>query len=149
MYNKVLVPLDHSEESEGVLPLVVELLNAGGEGILFHVIPPGHARSMGVFTQVASQVEEEDRAKAMAHLRRLTGKIGDETRSWSCAVSVSGSLVDEIVDFASRESVDLIAMYTHDRKGLAKLVKGSIAEKVQKKASTEVKLFRPRELVAV
>ena len=47
MYNKILVPLDLSEESEGVLPLVVDLLNPGGEGILLHVIPPGHARSIG------------------------------------------------------------------------------------------------------
>ena len=148
MYNKVLVPLDLSQESEGVLPLVVDLLKPGGEGMLLHVIPPGHAKSMGEFVQLASQVEEEAREKAMAYLRRLAGQFGDDSRHWSCAVSVSGSLPDEIVSFALRESVDLIAMYTHDRKGLAKLVKGSVADKVQKKASVDVKLFRPRELVA-
>jgi hypothetical protein len=37
-------------------------------------------------------------------------------------------------------------MYTHDRKGLAKLIKGSIAEKVQRRAPIEVKVFRPQEL---
>ena len=39
-------------------------------------------------------------------------------------------------------------MYTHDRKGLAKLIKGSIAEKVKERATTEVRVVRPRELVA-
>lgn len=148
MYNKILVPLDLSEESEGVLPLVVDLLNPRGEGILLHVIPPGHVRSIGGVVQLASQIEEKAREKAMAYLKRLAGQFGDDSRQWSCAVSVSGSLPDEIVGFGLRESVDLIAMYTHDRKGLAKLVKGSVADKVQKKASIDVKLFRPRELVA-
>jgi nucleotide-binding universal stress UspA family protein len=91
---------------------------------------------MGEFVQLASQVEEEAREKAMAYLRRLAGQFGDGSRQWSCVVSVSSSLPHEIVGFALRESVDLIAMYTHDRKGLAKLVKGSVADKVQKKASS-------------
>ena len=47
-----------------------------------------------------------------------------------------------------REGVDLIGMYTHDRKGLAKLIRGSIAEKVQRRAPIKVQVFRPRELVA-
>jgi nucleotide-binding universal stress UspA family protein len=40
-------------------------------------------------------------------------------------------VADGIVDFARREEVDLIAMYTYDRKGLSKLIKGSVAEKVR------------------
>ena len=56
---------------------------------------------------------------------------------------------EEAYRFARGEEVNLIAMYTHDRKGLAKLMKGSIAEKVQKKAATEVQIFMPSELVAV
>jgi hypothetical protein len=33
-------------------------------------------------------------------------------------------------------------------KGLAKLIRGSVAEKVKEKATIEVKVFPPRELVA-
>jgi nucleotide-binding universal stress UspA family protein len=45
--------------------------------------------------------------------------------------------------------VDLIAMYTHDRKGIARLIKGSIASDVSKIAPIEVKVFKPRELASV
>jgi len=50
---------------------------------------------------------------------------------------------------AAQEKADLIAMYTHDRKGLARLVKGSIAAKVERGAPTEVRVFKPTELADV
>ena len=72
--------------------------------------------------------------------------LGDGSDRWRCEVVIAESVPEGIVDFATREDVDHIAMYTHDRKGLAKLIKGSIAEKVQKKAPIEVQVFKPREL---
>ena len=149
MYEKIVVPLDQSPESEGVLPFVEELLAPGGECILFHIISPGSTRSFGEFLMVASQVEEEERAKAMVYLRGISHRMSEGSGKWRCEVVISKSVADGIADFARREEVDLIAMYTHDRKGLAKLIKRSIAEKVQKRATTEVQVFRPRELVAV
>ena len=41
---------------------------------------------------------------------------------------------------------DLIAMYTHQRKGLARVFSGSVASEVKKRASTEVRVFTPSEL---
>ena len=57
------------------------------------------------------------------------------------------SVAQGIADFAAREEVDLIAMSTHDRKGLAKLIRGSIAEKVQERSPVDVRVFKPKELV--
>ena len=50
------------------------------------------------------------------------------------------------MEAALKNEVDLIAMYTHERKGLSAILKKSIAKDVLKKASTEVKVFKPREL---
>ena len=73
---------------------------------------------------------------------------GDPTR-WHREVVVAESVSEGIVDFARKEEVDLIAMYTHDRKGIARLIKGSIARDVSKRAPIEVKVFKPRELASV
>ena len=148
MYQKILVPLDKSKEAEGVLPLVQELFAAGGEGILLHIIPPGRTRASGGFTVLASQEEEGERTRAMAFLKPIASRLDDSSRQWRCEVAVNSSVIKGIADFAVLEEVDLIAMYTHDRKGLAKLIKGSIAEKVQRKSLTEVRVFKPRELIA-
>lgn len=64
-------------------------------------------------------------------------------------VAVAESVSEGIVEFARKEEVDLIAMYTHDRKGIARLIKGSIASDVSKRALIEVKVFKPRELASV
>ena len=148
MYEKILVPLDQSMESQDVLPLVQELLTPEGETILLHIIPPARTTLLGESVMPASQGEEAERHIAMVHLRRIASRIGKEPGRRRCEVSASASVADGIADFARQEEVDLIAMYTHDRKGLAKLIKGSIAEKVKERATTEVRVVRPRELVA-
>ncbi len=147
MSQKILVPLDGSAEAEGALPLLRDLMTPESEVILFQVIPPGKSQSLGERVLLGSEVEEAKRNEAMAYFRRVVTQLGETTGRWRGEVAVSGSVADGIVGFAVREGVDLIGMYTHDRKGLAKLIGGSIAEKVQRRAPIEVQVFRPRELM--
>ena len=49
-----------------------------------------------------------------------------------------GTAVPQIVEFADREDVDLIVMGTHGRTGLSRMLMGSIAEGVLRKASCPV-----------
>ena len=149
MYQKILVPLDKSKEAERVLPLVRKLLIPESEVILLHVMPPGRTIWMEGMVWPAAQQEEVGRYSAMSYLQGLASRIDKGSNSWRCEVIVQRSVVDGITDYADKEQVELIAMYTHDRKGLAKLIKGSIAEKVWLKASIEVQVIKPQELVAV
>jgi len=146
MYKKILVPLDGSAEAEGVLPLIKDEVAPEGEGILLHILPPFKSQNVGDQVVLGTQLEESERAKSLGYLKRIASQLGDGSERWHCEVVVANSVAEGIIDFATREEVDHIAMYTHDRKGLAKLIKGSIAEKVQKKAPIEVQVFKPREL---
>ena len=149
MHDRILVPLDLSEESESVFRSANELLSPDGVGVLVHIIPPGKTKSMGAFVQLGSEQEEDQRAKAMVQLRRIANETGHGAGRWRCEVCVASSVADGIADIARREEADLIVMYTHERNGLSKLIKGSIAEKVRKRAATEVRLFRSHELTPV
>ena len=62
MYQNVLVPLDRSAESEGVLDVIPKLVNSDGKATLLTVIPPGRTKSMGELVILGSQQEEEDRS---------------------------------------------------------------------------------------
>ena len=149
MYQKVLIPLDESKEAEGVFPSVKDELSPDGEVILLRVIPPGRTRVIGGQTLLGSQMEETERSEAEAYLRSVLRRLDGDPDGWSCEVVIFDSVADGIVDTARRNEVDLIAMYTHDRKGLAALIKKSIAKDIQRRATMEVKVFRPSELVAV
>ena len=149
MYQKILVPLDKSKEAEGVLEMVPEHLDPEGEVILLHVIPPGQIRTAGEIQILAEQMEQRERDQAMWYLRGLVNLVGEGSDRWHCEVVVGGSVADAIARYAAQEKVDLIMIYTQDRKGLAKLIKGSIAEKVWHRAPIKVQVIKPRELVAI
>ena len=149
VHRKILVPLDGSIKSaEGVLGVVQELLDPEGEAVLLHVIPPSVTKMVGSGFMSGSQVEKRERSRAMGYLNYFADRPNKGPGRWRCEVAVSSSVPEGIADTAVQEEVDLIAMYTHDRKGLAKLIKGSIAEKVKERATTEVRVVRPRELAA-
>lgn len=147
MYQKILVPLDGSiKEVEGILARAQSVIGPEGEGILLRVVPPGESKAEGLYIKPAAQQEKEQRARAMGYLKYFAGGRSKSNGNWRCEVVVSKQVAQGILDFAAQEQVDLIAMYTHSRKGLAKLIKPSVSEQVQAKATTEVMLIRPRDL---
>lgn len=142
------MPLDGSAKAEKVLELVQKFMPPGGRGILLRVFPKDPAKEGGGRSNRGRHRQGARRAAAMGYLRCVAGHLIDAPGIWQCEVVECDSVAEGIADFAAREHVNLIAMYTHDRKGLAKLIRGSIAEKVQRRALVEVRVFRPRELVA-
>ena len=148
MYQNVLVPLDRSVESEGVLDVLPDLVSSDGQATLLSVIPPGRTRSLGELVVLGTQQEEEDRSRAMAYLNRIANRLRESSVDSTTAVVVHDSVASAIVAFANRNSVDLISMFTHDRRGLAKLVKGSVAREVERRAVMPVRVFRPEDLAA-
>ena len=147
-YRRILVVLDGSAGAERALIMAQEMLPPGGKGILLKVISPGKSQQFGERLVLVSKGEEARRAGAMGYLRCAVDHLTKYPGRWRCEVAVSDSVPGAIAEFAIREEVDLIVMYSHERKGLAKLIKGRIAEKVQQKATMELRVLRPRELVA-
>ena len=147
MYQNVLVPLDRSADSEGILDVIPSLVNNDGSATLLTVIPPGRTRSMGELVILGSQQEEEDRSRALAYLNRVANRLRESSIQASTAIVVNDSVPAAIVAYANRNSVDLISMFTHDRRGLARLVKGSVAREVERRAVMPVRVFRPEDLI--
>lgn len=58
---------------------------------------------------------------------------------------LSGYAAEEILNYAREEKIDLIIMGTHGRKGIDRVLFGSVAEKIVKSASIPVMTIRPRE----
>ncbi len=146
MFQNVLVPMDRSVESEGVLDVIPGLVDPDGQAVLLTVIPPGRTKSMGEFVILGSQQEEEDRIRAMAYLTRIANRLKESSVNATAAVVVDTSVASAIVGYANQQDIDLISMYSHDRKGLARLMKGSVARDVENRASTVVKVYRPDDL---
>lgn len=146
MYQKVLLSLGGSVEAEEVFSHIQDQVSEDGEIILMQVIPPAKTQRMGSYIILGSQQEEASRLEAIGYLKALTRNKKGDARTWRCDVAVSNSVSDGIVNLAGLAKVDLIAMYTHNPRLLARHVKRSIAREVQLKASTEVRVIGTQEL---
>lgn len=83
--------------------------------------------------------ELEDAMDPIArHLRNIGFTVG-------VAIQFNEDPAQEIADFAEEEAADMIAMTTHGRSGLSRLLFGSVAEEVLRVAPMPVLLLRPSE----
>lgn len=137
---RILVPTDFSEHSRHALmygAAFAEKFDA--ELYLLHVF-----QDLAVYQPDAVTVGppvvpplEELTAAARAGLDRLIRENKLERFKVHAEVR-EGSPVEEIVEFAAQNDVDLIVVATHGRGWLAHMLMGSTAEKVVRKASCPV-----------
>ena len=159
MYGKILVPLDGSKLAEVVLPYVQELAQRfDSEVTLIQVIAPlsklvagtmpvgleptGAAAAVGV--EAASEALKAEREDAHSYLEGVVGRLKAQEIKVRAEI-LEGVAGDSIVEYAHGHAMDLIAMSTHGRSGLLRLVFGSAADQVLRQAGTPVLLIRSRE----
>lgn len=143
----ILVPLDGSPGSESVLAAVRELARAHGARVrLLKVVPPVAAvasdeRTVAFADQESERLELEARAYFKAIAARLPGVTVESAVRF-------GEPVAQIVEEAEAAGADLIAMATHRRTGLGRLVRRSVASGVERATTIPLLLVRYGELAA-
>jgi nucleotide-binding universal stress UspA family protein len=139
---KILVPLDGSDLSEAVLPVVAGLAGPFDLAIqLLRVIEPMPYAAPELSlarTEEIVRLQEDDAEGYLA-------KVGMPLEAKGCHVTrtiVRGLPVDAIVRAASEGGAGLIAMSTHGRSGFGRLLLGSVAERVLRAAPVPVLLWK-------
>lgn len=166
--HRVLIPLDGSEFSRQILHQVREFLSpADTELILMRVAEPpkgisGAPAKPATFEVHVPMYESERDAERAKHpiyadqerdsaQAAIAGELqADVQRMQDAGYTVSAAIrfgdpAPEIVKFTAREPIDLIAMTTHGRTGLSRLLFGSVAERVLRNVAVPVMLMRPFE----
>ncbi len=140
---RILVTLDGSDLAAEILRPAVELASAlGAELVLLLVLTPpmdGLYAEAIPFSGIAPGVEL-DQARSYLDMQ------AQELRGLGVAASVHakvGQPISTIVDTALAEECDAIAMATHGRGGLARLVLGSVATGVLQRSSVPLLVLRP------
>jgi nucleotide-binding universal stress UspA family protein len=141
MYKRVLVPLDGSELGESVLPLLMEIAGPLDMAIvLLRVLEPAAPVIVDVGAVVADDLEAR-RRDAEEYLAPIA--IGLRARGIDTTFEIRVGRADEQILTAARAAdADLIAMSTHGRGGLGRLLFGSVAEQVLRHADVPVFLMR-------
>ncbi|HMB53004.1 MAG TPA: universal stress protein [Thermoanaerobaculia bacterium] len=140
----LLVPTDFSPQAEEAARVAEALLCAGGEPaklILLHAFHlPIEYTAYGPIPTSTHYMRDAG-ADAEARLDEAAEKLRREGLEVE-VVAQEGYAPEVIVDAAERHAVDLIAMGTHGRTGLAHLLLGSTAERVVQHAGCPVMTVR-------
>ncbi|MBI5191723.1 MAG: universal stress protein [Nitrospirae bacterium] len=145
MYDRVLIPVDGSEVSSHAAREGFRLAKALGSKVtLLYVIDLAivtipEAETGLTNYDVIHQTFKEQGERVLGGLSALAGQAGVV----SDAVVAEGDVHDEIINKAEDMKAGLIVMGTHGRRGLNRLLLGSVAESVARRAHCAVLLIRP------
>jgi nucleotide-binding universal stress UspA family protein len=140
MYDKILVPLDGSELAEVTLYYVQGLAGGLGASVtLVYVTTPGDLTS--------PQMYESYLEKTALRVKEAAEKRAAETGGGEIKVDykvLKGNPAEEIVNYAEKAKIDLIAMSTQGKSGIKRWALGNVADKVVRATQRQVFLVRAR-----
>lgn len=141
---RILVPLDFSDESEKALVYAISMARKFGAKIsLLHVLPATYcAGEMGVVPEILPSGETVE--KTRERLREIGGHRA-EPELLEHFVVRDGVPSEQICNVARENGSELIVIATHGTTGLKHLLLGSTAERVAHQAPCPVLIVRERE----
>jgi len=144
MYKKILVPLDGSERAEKILPHVKDYAVQHESLVIFlQVIEPGviDTNPFDANPELAAKAAREH-AKEVSH---YLSQCEEDFRSKDIRTEqrvLRGPVVATILDVAEGAGVNLIALASHGRTGLARVFYGSVAAGVLNRIDRPLFLIR-------
>jgi nucleotide-binding universal stress UspA family protein len=134
MYEKIVVPLDGSELAERALDYVTGLAIASRVQVtLLNACAPDQPEAERIHRVYLRHIEEVLRS-------RLDDAASEESTVDSTVVF--GHPAEEILTYAQKKKVSLIAMTTHGRSGIQRWALGSVAARVGRHSPVPVWLVR-------
>lgn len=146
-FKNILIALDGTVRSEAIVSPSEELAKMfGAQVTLIRVVPPGPVHHLELVDKpYASDTLEAWRQMRVAATEQLTKQAARLTND---GLSVRTLLVEHnhaaqaILEEAKKQNYDLIAMETHGRAGISRMVFGSVADKVIRGAACAVLVHR-------
>lgn len=143
-FKRILFPVDLSEAAAKIVPFLKSL--AGRYDARIHLLFV--ARVFDYFTSMyvphpsVSQFEKEVLEGAEKRLYEFSDENFKDFPGTKTQV-VAGDPSEEILAYIAAHGIDLVVMGTHGRKGLDKVIFGSVAERVVKSSPVPVMVVNP------
>lgn len=148
-FDHILVPLDGSKLAESVLQPALRLAELfGGRVTLLGVVHyPGTVTSSYIPETVEPSGESvaEDTARTERYLDETAERLRDGSREIGTEVRVDVHPVSGILDAAGDLDVDLVAIATHGRGGMSRVLLGSVTDKLVRASTRPTLVYRPQQ----
>lgn len=142
----IVVPVDLDQHTEKLVDFAISMANKlNCELVFFHSVQPIENVAMGEMAMVHFSYEDFN----SAHITQAEESLAEFLKSAQekcekCRSKVLlGDAVDTILEFAEKENADMIIMGTHGKRGLEKILLGSVAHRVLQRAHCPVLVMNP------
>ena len=144
--SRIIVPLDGSEFAESVLPYAASLSQKLDMGVtLVQVLSTDeftyYSSGYGI-NEFLPRIKEEIRSEAREYLTGAASRFFPEGLDVSVE-TVYGSPASRITQMARAADHNMVALTTHGRLGVSRLLLGSVAESVIRESGDPVLIVRP------
>jgi nucleotide-binding universal stress UspA family protein len=148
-FRRILVPLDGSKLAEEIIQPVIEMAKRNDSSVILLnvLIPATYSQKQIVDSQLPWW--EDDVEVAQTYLAEQAEWIRRAGVPASIDLIIGDDVADTICRSAARHRADLIAIATRGRGGLARMVRGSVADKVVRTARSSLLVFHPKAPVKV
>jgi nucleotide-binding universal stress UspA family protein len=149
MYKKILVPTDGSDLSDQAVMAAIDFARmCGAEILAFSVAEPYPMVPAAEGAMVIDPGFET--ATLQGYAQQNVDKVARAARTagLACTTLTAFSMMpsDEIIRAANEHGCDLIFMASHGRRGLSRLLAGSVTQNVLAYSSVPVMVLRPRAI---
>jgi nucleotide-binding universal stress UspA family protein len=146
MYDRILIPTDGSDTSAAAEQAAIAFARANGSEVV--VLAVGQPRPPLASAEAAMAIDpglddEVLLAAANDHARRVAAAAEAAGVRCSALAMLDYSPADAIIATAESRHCDLIFMGSHGRRGLSRLLAGSVTQKVLADAQVPVLVMRP------
>jgi nucleotide-binding universal stress UspA family protein len=141
MYDSLLFPTDGSEGAKAALDHVLDI--AAAHEATVHLLSVADTRHDSV-TRIGDEVVDALELEGQDIVDEAASRAQERGVATETAV-LQGTPSATIVDYADDRAVDLVAMPTHGRQGVERLLLGSVTERVVRRATVPVLTIRPDE----
>jgi nucleotide-binding universal stress UspA family protein len=145
---EIVVPLDGSRRAEAALPPALGMAKLFGAGLgLIQLVEPV-VMAIDVPVSLPKTLDEElttlRRREAQDYLDDVAERVGATGVPTRASAVATGNAVTGIQAAAKSPTAGMIALATHGRGGLGRLVLGSVADKLLRTGDLPVLVTRPR-----
>ena len=139
---RVLVPVDGSEPSDIALDHAIEQFDDAEIVVLYVMDPVDGSTAWGPGSADEWLSASEERAETV--LKAAAETVSEAGLSVT-AESIIGQPAQTIVEYTDEQDIDHVVIGSHGRDGLSRVLLGSVAETVVRRAPVPVTVARPRE----
>ena len=140
-FNKILVPLDGSEQAEAALAPAQSFAEAlSADVVLLRVVVP---LAINLDPDLHQRVIDNGTKAAKIYLKSIRSHSPLSSVPFKSKFVV-GKAAESIIDYAQENEIDLIVMSSHGRSGISRWVYGSVADKVLYHATCATAVIHPQ-----